>query len=88
MGGVEAVDQMWTGYYSVEMASKSKKLTARFVEAMFIFLLTEAWVACHMLDPALAKEVRNAFIQYMCNAFNDNNLDDFKCHVIEVMEQK
>ena len=72
----------------MEMASKSKKWTARFVEAMFIFLLTEAWVACHMLDPALVKEVRNAFIQYVCSAFNDNNLDDFKCHVIEVMEQK
>ena len=30
MGGVDAVDQMRTGYYSVEMASKSKKWTTRF----------------------------------------------------------
>jgi hypothetical protein len=81
MGGVDAVDQMRTGYYSVEMTSKSKKWTVCFVEAIFNFMLTQAWVAFRFLNPTVAKEGRNAFMQEICANFLDNDFDDKRCNV-------
>lgn len=45
MGGVDAFDALRTGYYAVEMHGRIARWTVRFVDSLFNFALTQAWVA-------------------------------------------
>ena len=88
MGAVDTVDQMRTGYYSVEMHSKSKKWTNRFVDSMFNFQLTQAWVAYRYLNPSVAKYGRQEFNESICGALLDNKFDDKRCYATRAKEEK
>lgn len=87
MGAVDAADQMRTGYYSVEMRSKSKKWTNRFVDAMFNFQLTQSWAAYRFHNPCETKKGRHKFNRSICEAFLDNTFDDRTCQVTRSMEE-
>lgn len=75
MGGVDAMDQMRVGYYGVDMGTSNIKWTTRFIDAMFNFSATQAWVA-YRHNNANCKNGRFQFTLEFCQALLDNTEDD------------
>jgi hypothetical protein len=74
MGGVDAMDQMRVGYYGVDMGTRNMKWTTRFLDAMFNFSATQAWVA-YRYNNAKCKNSRFRFTVDFCHALLDNTDD-------------
>lgn len=74
MGGVDAADALRTGYYAVDGQGRAAKWTVRFVDAMFNFQLSQAWVTYrHHHGDSVGKYGRLQFYLEICGAFLDND---------------
>jgi hypothetical protein len=75
MGGVDAMDQMRVGFYGVDMGTRNQKWTMRFIDGMFNFSVTQAWVAYRHNNPRSKKNGRFKFTLELCQALLDNTDD-------------
>lgn len=76
MGGVDAFDALRTGYFAIEMVGRTSRWTVRFVDGMFNFGLTQAWVAYRYNNKNKAHHGRFEFMVAIMKAFLHNTLDE------------
>ena len=76
MGGVDAADAIRTGYYSIEDVQRDSRWTVRFVDAMFNFTLSQAWIAYRFHHEDSGKYNRLNFMKSICSSFLDNDEDE------------
>jgi hypothetical protein len=75
MGGVDAWDALRTGYFAIEMIGRLARWTVRFVDGMFNFSLTQAWVAYRYNNKESAHHGRLEFMTAIMKAFLRNTFD-------------